>query len=158
MRSLTQAHLYPGIGLLETTNLSVGRGTDTPFEVIGAPWIEPRSLARELNSAGLAGVRFVPIHFAPDDSKFKEELCGGINFIVTNRDNFDPLATGLTVAVTLRRLYPNDWETASLNRLLANVETRDAILAGKSVTEIREGYKAGLQSFKSRRSAYLIYD
>jgi uncharacterized protein YbbC (DUF1343 family) len=158
MRSLTQAHLYPGIGLLETTNLSVGRGTDTPFEVIGAPWIEPRSLARELNYSKQAGVRFVPIRFTPDDSKFKEELCGGINFIVTNRDSFDPLATGLTVAVTLRRLYPNDWETASLNRLLANVATCDAILAGKSVREIREGYETGLHSFKSRRSAYLIYD
>ncbi len=158
MRSLTQAHLYPGIGLLETTNVSVGRGTDTPFEVLGAPWIEPRSLARELNSADLAGVRFVPIHFTPDDSKFKNELCGGVNFIVTNRDTFDPLATGLTVAITLRRLYPQDWDTASLNRLLAHVETRDAILAGKSLPEIRARYDAGLQSFKSRRSAYLIYD
>jgi len=158
MRSLTQAHLYPGIGLLETTNLSVGRGTDTPFEVIGAPWIEPRGLARELNAADLPGVRFVPIRFTPNDSKFKDQPCGGINFVVTNREAFDPLATGLTVASTLRRLFPNDWDTASLNRLLAHAETRDAIVAGKAVAEIRKGYEAGLQSFKKRRSAYLIYD
>jgi uncharacterized protein YbbC (DUF1343 family) len=158
MRSLTQAHLYPGIGLLETTNISVGRGTDTPFEVIGAPWIEPRVLARELNSAGLPGVRFVPIRFTPNDSKFKDQPCGGINFVVTNRETFDPLATGFTVAVTLRRLYPNDWDTASLNRLLAHTETRDAILAGKLVAEILKAYEARLQSFKSRRAAYLIYD
>ncbi|HUG71010.1 MAG TPA: DUF1343 domain-containing protein [Pirellulaceae bacterium] len=158
MRSLTQAHLYPGIGLLETTNISVGRGTDTPFEVIGAPWIEPRVLAHELNSAALPGVRFVPIRFTPNDSKFKDQPCGGINFVVTNRETFDPLATGFTVAVTLRRLYPTDWDTASLNRLLAHAETRDAILDGKSVAEILKGYEAGLQSFKSRRAAYLIYD
>ncbi len=158
MRSLTQALLYPGIGLIETTNVSVGRGTDTPFEVIGAPWIEPLTLARELNAADLPGIRFVPIRFTPDDSKFKDQLCGGVNFIVTNRDEFEPLATGLTVAVTLRRLYPDDWDTASLNRLLGNAEARDAILAGKSVDEIRDGYEAGLQSFKKRRSAYLLYD
>ncbi len=158
MRSLTQALLYPGIGLIETTNVSVGRGTDTPFEVIGAPWIEPLTLARELNAADLPGIRFVPIRFTPDDSKFKDQLCGSVNFIVTNRDEFEPLATGLTVAVTLRRLYPDDWDTASLNRLLGNAEARDAILAGKSVDEIRDGYEAGLQSFKKRRSAYLLYD
>lgn len=158
MRSLTQALLYPGIGLIETTNVSVGRGTDTPFEVIGAPWIEPLALARELNAADLPGIRFVPIRFTPDDSKFKDQLCGGINFIVTNRDAFDPLATGLTVAVALHRMHPDDWDTASLNRLLAHAATRDAILAGKSVGEIRDGYEAGLQGFKKRRSAYLIYE
>ena len=158
MRSLTQAHLYPGIGLLETTNLSVGRGTDTPFELIGAPWIEPRELARELNLADLAGIRFVPIRFTPDDSKFKDEQCGGVNFVVTNRERFDPLTTGLTIAITLHRLYPDDWETGSLNRLLSHVATRDAILAGKSLVEIREGYDAGLRDFVKRREAYLIYD
>ncbi|MFH4242684.1 DUF1343 domain-containing protein, partial [Acinetobacter baumannii] len=73
MRSLTEAALYPGIGLLETTNLSVGRGTDTPFEVIGAPWLDGRLLAGYLNSRGLEGVRFVPVRFKPISSVYKDQ-------------------------------------------------------------------------------------
>lgn len=158
MRSLTQALLYPGIGILETTNLSVGRGTDTPFEVLGAPWIDPLTLARELNSAKLPGVRFVPIRFRPDASKFQGQVCGGINVVITNRSEFDSLATGLEIAVKLRHHYQADWDTSSLNRLLANATARNAILAGRSTEQIRSGYKADLQIFHQRRAAYLLYD
>src|SRR5690606_31486281 len=83
MRSLTQAILYPGVGLLETTALSVGRGTDTPFEVIGAPYIDDLKLAAELNNADLEGVRFIPIRFTPDASVFKDKECRGVNIILT---------------------------------------------------------------------------
>ncbi len=158
MRSLTQALLYPGIGILETTNVSVGRGTDTPFEVLGAPWIDPLTLTRELNAAKLPGVRFVPIRFRPDASKFQDQVCGGINVIVTNRSKFDPLATGLEIAVKLRRHYQTDWDTSSLNRLLANANAYNAILAGQSTQQIRDGYAADLQSFQQRRAEYLLYD
>src|SRR5437879_8148306 len=85
MRSLTEATLYPGIGLLETTNLSVGRGTDTPFEVIGAPWLDGRKLAEHLNGLGLPGVRFVPIRFTPASSVHRGNICGGINILITRR-------------------------------------------------------------------------
>ena len=98
MRSLTQAFLYPGIGLLETTNVSVGRGTDTPFEVIGAPWLDGQKLAAELNAAGIAGVRFVPIEFTPTSSKFANQKCGGINIVITDRSRFEPLRTGFEIA------------------------------------------------------------
>ena len=157
MRSLTQALLYPGIGLLETTNISVGRGTDTPFERIGAPWIDGRQLAAELNRAGLQGVRFLPIEFTPDASKFKEQECGGVYIQVTSRDDFQPLRLGLQLAVSLRRLYPDDWDTASLNRLLSSETTQAAILAGKSVDDIQAGYRRQLQEFKQRRRRYLLY-
>jgi uncharacterized protein YbbC (DUF1343 family) len=157
MRSLTQAVLYPGVGLLETTNLSVGRGTDTPFEVIGAPWIDAVRLARELNSQGVAGVRFIPIEFTPESSKYAQQTCGGINIVITDRVAFDPLRTGLALAVTLRRLYPELWETTSLNRLLANDKTRNGILAGNSVDQLQAAYQDELDLFKQRRQKYLLY-
>ncbi len=157
MRSLTQALLYPGVGLLETTNLSVGRGTDTPFEIIGAPYIDGVQLARKLNAVGLDGIRFVPIRFTPESSKFKNEQCGGINFIITNRKSFHPLKLGLELAHTLRLMYPDAWETKSLNRLLSHQKTFEALQAGTPVDVIRANYKNDLQDFQSRREQYLIY-
>ncbi len=157
MRCLTQALLYPGIGLLETTNLSVGRGTDTPFEIIGAPYIDGVKLAHNLNTAGLEGIRFVPIRFTPDSSKFKNEQCGGVNFIITNRKRFHPLKTGLELARILRLMYPEEWKTDSLNRLLSHKKTYEAIRAGKSIDIIRTDYKKELEGFCVRRKRYLLY-
>ena len=157
MRSLTQAILYPGVGLLETTNLSVGRGTDTPFEVIGAPWIDAVTLARELNSAGLTGVRFIPIRFTPGASRYTGAECGGVNIVITNRATLHPLRTGLLLAITLRRLYPNQWDTTSLNRLLASKKTCQGILSGQSVDQLQAAYQDELDSFKQRRARYLLY-
>src|SRR5205807_6347489 len=88
MRSLTEAALYPGIGLLETTNVSVGRGTDTPFEVIGAPWLDGQKLASYLNARRIPGVRFIPVSLKPNASVFKNEECGGLNIVITDRSNF----------------------------------------------------------------------
>ena len=120
MRSLDEAILYPGIGLLETTNLSVGRGTATPFEHIGAPWLDGERLALELNALGLAGVRISPTTFTPDASVHKNELCRGVRFEILDRRSFRPVALGLALAKTLRRLHPLDWKTDKLNRLLKN--------------------------------------
>jgi uncharacterized protein YbbC (DUF1343 family)/CubicO group peptidase (beta-lactamase class C family) len=158
MRSLTEAILYPGVGLLETTNLSVGRGTDTPFEVIGAPWLDGVGLAQELNQSRLPGVRFVPIRFTPESSKFADEVCGGVNIVVTNRSRFRPVRTGLEIARQLRRLYPDDWDTSRLNRLLGNQETLEALLAGKSVDEIEVIYESNLERFRQRRLRFLLYE
>ena len=158
MRSLTQAILYPGIGLLETTNLSVGRGTDTPFEVVGAPWIDSVTLARELNASDVAGVRFVPIRFTPESSKYEGEPCGGVNAIVTDRQVFDPVRSGLTLAITLRRLYRRQWDTNSLNRLLASEKTSMGILNGDSVDTMQAAYESELAAFKKRRLKHLLYD
>lgn len=157
MRNLTQALLYPGIGLIETTNVSVGRGTDTPFEIIGAPWLQPLTFAAGLNLEGLPGVRFVPLQFTPQSSKYAAQICGGVRIIVTDQKQFDSLRTGLTVAVHLRRHYPTEWETKSLNRLLNHKATYDGIIAGKSVDDLQAGYWDGLEKFIQHRKAFLIY-
>lgn len=157
MRSLNEAVLYPGIGLLETTNLSVGRGTDTPFEWIGAPWLDGMKLAQHLNQSGLPGVRFVPVQFTPESSKFADQLCGGVNFIITDRRAFQSVRTGLEVAHQLRTLFPNEWETRNFNRLLGNQRVFDAVTAGKSVQEIRVLYQQDLAEFAVRRARFLLY-
>ena len=158
MRSLAQALLYPGIGLLETTNLSVGRGTDTPFEVIGAPWLDGDAFALELNRLGLPGVAFIPLRFTPDASKFEGEACGGVNILVTERPVFDPVRTGLEIASTLRKHYPEAWDIDSYDRLLVHQATLDAVRAGRPYTEIKTGYREGLEDFVIRRRAFLLYD
>jgi uncharacterized protein YbbC (DUF1343 family) len=157
MRSLTQAVLYPGIGLLETTNLSVGRGTDTPFEVIGAPWIDGQRLAAELNRWSLPGVRFVPVRFTPTASKFANQPCQGVNIIVVNRQLFRPLDVGLQIATTLRKWYPHEWETKGLNRLLINQAVFDAIVAGTAADELKQLYHQQLDQFVARRKEFLLY-
>lgn len=157
MRSLTEAILYPGMGVWETTNVSVGRGTDTPFELIGAPWIDGQKLAAALNAADLPGVRFVPIEFTPNDSKFKDEKCGGVNVAITNRAEFDSVAVGIEMAATLRRLYPLDWQYKRADRLLINKEVYDAIVAGANRQEIEQLYQDDLKEFQERRQKFLLY-
>lgn len=157
MRSLNQAVLYPGIGLLETTNISVGRGTDTPFEWIGAPWMRSSELAAELNRLGLPGVVFLPVEFTPTSSKFANQLCHGIQIDVIDRQTFQPVKTGLMIAVYLRRLHPEAWETKSLNRLLGNKKMEQAILDGRDWNELEGIYLDGMREFLKRREAFLLY-
>lgn len=158
MRSLTQALLYPGIGLLEMTNLSVGRGTDTPFELVGAPWIDAQMLAQHLNTAQLPGVRFVPLRFTPDASKFAGQPCGGVNILITDRHSFEPMAVGFELARQLRLLYPDQWEREPYNRLLCNRATWEAVMKGQTREELENGYRAALERFLVRRAAWLLYD
>ena len=157
MRSLTEATLYPGIGLLETTNLSVGRGTDTPFEVVGSPYIDGRKLATELNGMGLKGVRFVPIKFTPTASVFKGEACGGVNVIIIDRGVFNSVRTGLAIAIALRKLYPTDWQIDRFGRLLVNAETLEDLKQGTSLDKLERSTAPSLSEFLRRRGAYLLY-
>jgi len=157
MRSLTEAILYPGIGLLETTNLSVGRGTDTPFELFGAPWLDGEQFALKLNRLNLPGVEFKAIQFTPDSSKFAGDLCGGIGIQITDREHFESVRTGIEIALQLRRLYSQEWEIEAYDRLLVNEAVLTAIRLGRPYTEIETIYQAGLTQFLQRRSAFLIY-
>jgi uncharacterized protein YbbC (DUF1343 family) len=157
MRSLTEATLYPGVGLLEVTNVSVGRGTDTPFEIVGAPWIQGDKLAEVLNQRGLQGVRFVPVRFTPNASVFKGEPCGGVNIIVTDRAAFRPLLTGIEMALALRKLYPNDWKIDSYLRLLVNTDTLERVKRGDSARDIVASWNDGLQEFRKARDLVLLY-
>jgi len=157
IRSLTAAILYPGIGLLETTNMSVGRGTDTPFEVIGAPWIDGRALASHLNSVSLPGVSFDAIRFTPDASKFAGESCDGVRLTITDREIFDPLRVGFEIARHLATAYANTWNVDAYQRLLGNDETLQAVREGLSYAEILASYEHGLNAFRERRDHYLLY-
>lgn len=157
IRSLTAAILYPGIGLLETTNMSVGRGTDTPFEVIGAPWIDGQALASYLNSASLPGVSFDAIRFTPDTSKFAGEACSGVRLTITDRGTFEPLRVGFEIARHLATAYTDTWEVDAYLRLLGNDETLEAVRQGLSYPEILASYEDGLNAFRERRGQYLLY-
>ncbi len=157
MRSLTEATLYPGIGLLETCNVSVGRGTGTPFEVIGAPYIDDLKLAAALNQEGLPGARFVPIRFTPADYIFKNQSCGGVNILLTDRRQCNVVEVGIAAALILNRLYPGQFQVEKMARLLISPPTLAAIEAGKPLSEIRDLWKGKLDEFKARREKYLIY-
>lgn len=158
MRSLTEATLYPGVGLLETTNVSVGRGTDTPFEIVGAPWIQGDKLADYLNQRGIPGVRFVPLRFTPKASVFKDQQCSGVNIIITDRVAFRPLPAGIEMALALRTLYPNDWKIDSYLRLLVNADTLERIKRGESAREIVASWNTALQEFRRARAEILLYN
>ncbi|MCA9086065.1 MAG: DUF1343 domain-containing protein, partial [Planctomycetaceae bacterium] len=157
MRCLTQALLYPGIGILETTNLSVGRGTDTPFEVVGAPWIQPRSLAAAMNAHQLPGVTFIPVRFTPDSSKYANEECGGLNIVITCRNDFEPMSVGFALASELHRLYPQNWKGRDALRLLGSQQTLDVILSGANPAAIQQQADNGMDDFRRRRSEFLLY-
>ena len=157
MRSLTEAMLYPGVGLLETTNLSVGRGTDTPFELVGAPWLDGRKLAAYLNGRALPGVRFVPVRFTPRASVFKGEECGGVNIAVIERTRFRPVRAGLEIAVALRRLYPQDWKVDDYARLLVNADTLERVRRADDAEDIARAWQPRLEEFRRARAQALLY-
>lgn len=156
MRNLTQAILYPGVGLLESV-MSVGRGTDTPFEVVGAPYIDDVKLAEELNGARLPGVRFVPIQFTPVSSVHKAKLCKGVYILLTDREHCRVVDVGLLIAQTLCRLYPKDFNPDKMSHLLLHPATLDAIKGNKPLNEIRASWQKDLDEFQQRRAKYLIY-
>jgi uncharacterized protein YbbC (DUF1343 family) len=156
IRNLTEATLYPGIGLLETA-LSVGRGTDTPFELIGAPYIDELKLAEELNNTGLPGVRFVPVQFTPTYSVHKSELCHGVYIMLVDRDSCNVVDVALQIAKILYRLYPEHFQPEKLERLLRHPPTLAAIKADKSLEEIRATWKEDVDRFGKCRARYLLY-
>ncbi len=156
MRNLTEATLYPGVGLLESA-VAVGRGTDTPFEVVGAPYVNDVHFATALNAAGLPGVRFVPIRFTPKASTFANQACGGVHLVLTDRDALNAVDLGLTLALTLQRLYPGQFALEKMRPLLTDEATMNAIKEGKPLAAIREAWQKDLAAFQARRAKYLLY-
>jgi uncharacterized protein YbbC (DUF1343 family)/CubicO group peptidase (beta-lactamase class C family) len=158
MRNLTQALLYTGVCLLEASNVSVGRGTDQPFEIFGAPWIDARKLAAALNGAHLPGLRFVPITFTPaKGSKLGEQACQGVYIIVTDRDECRPVEAGVTIAWTLHHLFGDKFELAKVERLLQNKEAAQAIETYDDPAKIPQVWEKPLEEFKHQREKFLIY-
>lgn len=158
MRTLEAAMLYPGIGLLEMTNISVGRGTDRPFQWIGAPWLDGQQLADWLNSQDLHGVRCLPRKLTPDSSKHAHAECSGVQFIITDADALDAIELGLSVAEGLHKFHRDAWEDERLDVLLVNKEMAQAIHEGATYEELKPRIESGLESFRKRRAGVLLYD
>jgi uncharacterized protein YbbC (DUF1343 family) len=156
LRSVAEAVLYPGVALVEGTNVSVGRGTDTPFEVVGAPWIDDR-LARRLATESLEGVAFASTQFTPVASTYAGKECTGVRLTVTDRAGFEPIRTGIAIARALQELYPTSWKPDKLNGIIANRGITNAILSGRPLSDIESMWKADLDSFRNRRKKYLLY-
>jgi uncharacterized protein YbbC (DUF1343 family)/CubicO group peptidase (beta-lactamase class C family) len=160
MRSPAAAMLYPGVGLLEFCAVSVGRGTDAPFEIIGAPYVtDDVSLAAELNAAGLPGVRFVPMRFTPTASVFAGEECGGVRILLTDRDACRPLDVGITLALVLHRRHGDALKLREkFPTLLKHPPTLEAVADGAPLDRIRSLWEPALGAFAARRAPYLRYD
>ena len=157
LRSANEATLYPGVGLIERTNVSVGRGTDTPFELLGAPWIEPHAFADYLNARLIPGVRFVPLSFTPTSGPYSGQTCGGVNLIVTDRNMLDSAELGIELAAALKKLYPDQWKMEPLIQLLVNREVFDAIARGDDPRNIAQSWREALDQFVKLRAKYLLY-
>jgi uncharacterized protein YbbC (DUF1343 family)/CubicO group peptidase (beta-lactamase class C family) len=157
MRSLTEVTLYPGIGMIEGTNISVGRGTNTPFELLGAPWISPTALAGYLNAREIGGVRFIPVNFTPDASIYAGQECGGVNILVTDRDALDAPELGLEVASALHSLYPRQYKLDAMDGLVRNKATIDALAADGDPRRIAEDWQDAIEIFEILRLKYLLY-
>jgi uncharacterized protein YbbC (DUF1343 family)/CubicO group peptidase (beta-lactamase class C family) len=157
LRSVTEAALYPGVALIEGTNVSVGRGTDTPFELLGAPWMKSKELAAYLNGRGIAGVRFVPVTFTPASAVYSGQICSGVNIIATDRNGFDAPELGIELASALHKLYPADFKMERMQELLVNQSVYDALVAGQDPRRIAQDWQDGLEKFQLIRKKYLIY-
>ena len=158
LRSLGAATLYPGTVLVEGTNLSEGRGTDRPFEWVGAPWIDSAGWADRLNRADLPGVRFRPMTNTPMDSKFAGEPCGGVLVEIANRDDVRPMALGVAIVAAARELAPDRFSfTPSFDLLAGTDRVRVAIEAAAQPGEIENAWRVEMTSFRERRERYLLY-
>jgi len=156
LRNLVSTSLYPGVATIEGANVSVGRGTDTPFQLIGAPWIDATALARELNSRNIAGLRVYPISFTPTSSKFAGELCHGVFFVVTERAAFKPVRLGAELAHALHRLYPRDFELDRIAKLFGR-QIVEQLRSGLSVDAIVDTWRASENEWRRSRREWLIY-
>ncbi|MEM9479665.1 MAG: DUF1343 domain-containing protein [Verrucomicrobiota bacterium] len=157
IRKLEQALLYPGVGLLEFTNLSVGRGTDSPFELVGAPFIDADQFSKALNEFGFRRISVTPARFTPTSSVFKGQSCGGVRLGLKEGAGEESILLGIALARTLHRMYAEEWNETNLNKLLVHPNTKSAILAGKTLAEIKAGWKTDLDAFMARRATVLIY-
>ena len=157
MRNLNEAVLYPGIGAIEGTNLSVGRGTDTPFEHVGAPWIDGVQLADALNARGLPGIRFYPVRFTPASSKYAKQECQGVFMIVTDRVALRPVRVGLEIASALTRMYPTQYQIDSAGRLFGSRDALARIKGGDDPAAIAATWSGAEARWRLLRAKYLLY-
>lgn len=157
MRNLNQATLYPGIGAIEYANISVGRGTDQPFEQIGAPWIDGPRLAEALNARGLPGIRFYPVEFTPASSVYAKERCQGVFMVVTNRDQLVPTRVGMEIASALYKLFGDRFDVKNSERLVGTPVALARTKAGDDPAAIVASWAGAEASWRRLRAKYLLY-
>ena len=162
MPTLDTATVYPGTCLFEGTNVSEGRGTTRPFELIGAPWMDARHIADQLNQLSLAGVIFRPAYFIPTFAKYKDQNCGGVQVHVLNRDEFAPVRVALSMIDIIRRAYPDEFQWRGGDRpffdlLMGTDRVRKQLSDNESVDNIINSWKDELARFSETRSGYRLY-
>lgn len=157
MRSLQAATLYPGVALIEFCRISVGRGTDSPFEWIGAPYIDEHSLHDALQASGLDGIGFIPVRFTPESGPFAGEECRGVRFVLRDRDRFQPVDLGIALGKILHRLHPDEIQIERMDRLLGCADTLHAIRADRPLAEIKELWQPHLRDFAQRIKPHRLY-
>jgi uncharacterized protein YbbC (DUF1343 family)/CubicO group peptidase (beta-lactamase class C family) len=157
LRNLTEETLYPGVCLLEGANVSVGRGTDTPFEMVGAPWIDGRALAALLNNKKIQGVRFLPMDFKPLSGIFAGEVCHGVQIVLIDRQALEPTEMGVELLTTLWRLSPQNLKLDGTLNLIGSRKVLESIRSGESPSRIWYDWQEALEQFKKVRAKYLLY-
>lgn len=157
LRDIEATLLYPAIGLVESTNVSVGRGTDRPFHIIGAPYIDGAALLRDLRKSALPGVRFEAIDFVPEAAPHAGKTCHGVAATITDTRAFRPVRTGLAIARSLWRRNASEWHSQKLMRLVGNREVIRALFAGASLDELERRWQSELDAFRDRRAQFLRY-
>jgi len=157
LRTLSEAILYPGVAMVESSNVSVGRGTSTPFELLGAPWIAGEELASYLNNRRIKGIRFIPVEFTPATSPFKNQLCHGVQIALLDRQILDSPALGVEIVSALYRLYPKDFQLGKTLGLIGSREVLQAIKNGQDPAAIAQNWLEPLEQFYKLRSKYLLY-
>jgi len=157
LRNLTEEILYPGVCLVEGANVSLGRGTDSPFEMVGAPWINGKELAAYLNGREIQGVRFLPMDFRPLTSNFAGELCHGVQIVLLDRQALEPTEMGVELLAALWKLYPNDFNLDGSRRLIGSHKVMESIRVGRDPQRIWYDWQDALEKFKKLRAQYLLY-
>jgi uncharacterized protein YbbC (DUF1343 family) len=157
LRTLNAAFLYPGIEILQSGGVSVGRGTDAPFELFGTPWIQAADLTAELNRRAVPGARFQTTLFTPDDGLYKGQYCQGVSIMITNRAELDSMRMGLEIAAALHRLHPQQFHLGRIIELLGSQTTLERLERGDEPARIIAGWSDDLEKFRAMRAKYLLY-
>jgi len=157
LRSSRAEVLYPGMEILQAGGISVGRGTDAPFEHIGAPWIHSDAFVGEMNRRAVPGVKFSADRFTPDSGLYAGRMCEGVRVAVTNRASFESMRMGIEIADVLAKLYPGNFDVSKMIALVGSAETIRKLKAGEGAATIIAGWSADLEAFRKIRAKYILY-
>ena len=157
LRNVREVILYPCVGTLEGGGISVGRGTDTPFEIIGAPWMKGVALARELDREGVPGLRFMAVAFTPREREFNGERCGGVQILLEDREALRPVMAAAQIARAIQRLYPDDFRLDGCLVHFGRQEIIDAIREGSGLKKAFSKCQPAINAFRRTREKYLLY-